>query len=95
MAPEALKMVANKNVEQIAKLESEQVEARTLSERIAGRDDDRIAGGDCSIDDDPDGQNQMSRQADRGSISVSRSRCWPSRSRRPSSPSGRSQSGSG
>ena len=54
MAPEALKMVANKNVEQIAKLESEQVEARTLSERIAGRDDDRIAGGDCSIDDDPD-----------------------------------------
>jgi uncharacterized membrane protein len=36
MSPEAPQMVANKNVEQIAKLESQQVGARTLSERIAG-----------------------------------------------------------
>src|SRR6185369_17160835 len=36
MTPESSQMAANKNVEQIAKLESEQVEARTLSERIAG-----------------------------------------------------------
>ena len=36
MTPESSQMAANKNVEQIAKLESEQFEARTLSERIAG-----------------------------------------------------------
>ena len=54
MAPESLKVATNKNVEQIAKLESEQVEVRTLNERIAGRDDDRVAGGEFSIDRDPD-----------------------------------------